>query len=283
MPIERAKDLESLLADSFHKKLLSAAMQSLSDSENPMAFNNSCSAYRELVRHVLSCLAPQSEIRACSWYIPDPQSKTGLTRGHAVTYIIHGGLPGNYVKEELGVDVDSERRYLIKAVNNLSKYVHVNPDTFGLDQEEAMRQASAAITSLINMLQLSGQCRNAISNSLEAQIHDHLVAEAISETIMSVAELATHYSVEEVYVDQVEVTRVDSRSIHARAYGTIDVELQWGSNGDLRRGDGVVINKSFPLSCKLESSVDSPGEVDVIESSLYVDTDEWWDGYYDET
>lgn len=282
MPIVKARELEAQLAEQFHKKLLAAAMQSLADAGNPLAFNNFCTGYRELVRHVLNSLAPQQEIEACSWFVPDPTSKTGVTRGHRITYIIRGGLDESYVEENLGVDVTSERRTLTKAVDDLSRYVHVNPDTFGLEHGESVKKASSAIDALLNVLSLANECRAVISRSLECHIHDHVVREAISETIVSIDELATHHSIDEVYVDEIEVIRVDSTSIHIRAYGSIGVELQWGSNSDREKDNGAVLDESFPFVCELQSNVDSPGEVDVIESSLNVDTSSWWEGYWDE-
>ncbi|WP_449393034.1 pPIWI-associating nuclease domain-containing protein [Eoetvoesiella caeni] len=66
------------------------------------------------------------------------------------------------------------------------------------------------------------------------------------------------------------------------AYGSVGVELQWGSNSDVRRGEGAVIRNSYPLTCKFISKVTSPEGLDVIEDSLCVDTSSWWKDYYDE-
>ena len=60
------------------------------------------------------------------------------------------------------------------------------------------------------------------------------------------------------------------------------VELQWGSNSDVRNDMGAVMSESFPLSMKFTSSVTSPSEVVAVEDSLSVDTSDWYEGYYDE-
>lgn len=81
---------------------------------------------------------------------------------------------------------------------------------------------------------------------------------------------------------QIEVTSIDHAEIQFTAYGSVGAEFQWGSNSDLRRGDGAVIRDAYPLTCKFISKVSSPDELELVDDSLCVDTSSWWDGYYDE-
>lgn len=279
---DAVSNLSALLSSEFQRRLLVASLMSLRDASNPLSFNNFCAAYRELVRHVLSDLAPDAEIKACTWYAPDETSRSGITRGHAITYVLQGGLPSDYVADVLQIDVSDEKKELIAAINNLHKYTHVNEGTFGIEASRASAEAVLAIEALSSVLGLANQCRTQLARALEGQIHEEVVATAISETIGAIDELATHHSVEEIYVEEVTVTRVGSEYIHLRASGTIGVELQWGSNGDLRRGEGAVGGESFPFSCELQSHVECPAELEAIEDTLCVDTSSWWDGYYDE-
>lgn len=279
---DSANNLSAQLSSEFQKKLLAASIKSLEDTSNPLSFNNFCAGYRELVRHVLSDLAPDAEIKACTWYVPDTTSRTGITRAHAITYVLQGGLPSDYVTGTLEIDVLEEKKELISAINKLNKYTHVNEATFGIDASRASAEAALAIDSLSSVLRLANDCRAQLARALEAQIHDEVVALAISETIGAIDELATHHCVDEIDVEEVTVTKVGSEFIHLRASGTIGVELQWGSNSDLRRGDGAKGNDSFPFSCELQSHVEDPAELEAIEDTLCVDTSSWWDGYYDE-
>jgi hypothetical protein len=145
-----------------------------------------------------------------------------------------------------------------------------------------MEKAELSVRALSNVLGLANQCHAELVRALENKIHNEVVALAISETIGSIDELASHHCVEEIDVEEVCVTKVGSEYIHLQASGTIGVELQWGSSGDLRRGDGAVGNDSFPFTCELQSHVDSPEDLDVVEELLCVDTSSWWEGYYDE-
>ena len=103
MQIRNAQKLESVLPDAFHKRLLSASLQSLFDTTNPLSYTNFCNGFRELIRHAFSGLAPDHEITQCPWYVPDATSRTGITRGHAISYILHGGLSPDYVETQLGM------------------------------------------------------------------------------------------------------------------------------------------------------------------------------------
>jgi hypothetical protein len=85
----------------------------------------------------------------------------------------------------------------------------------------------------------------------------------ISDTILEVDELATHHSVDEVYVDRTTVK------------GSLAVGLQWGSNSDVRRGDGVEIDQSFPFQCDIEVPVDDPFDLRGADTSYVVDTSKW--------
>ncbi|WP_161485842.1 hypothetical protein [Polynucleobacter asymbioticus] len=275
-------NLFPLLRNDFQKKLLSATLKNLEDLSNPLCFNNFCSGYRELIRHVLSEMAPDSEIKACAWYAPDKTSRTGITRAHAITYVLQGGLSSDYVIRTLKLNVLVDKKRLIDAINTLHKYTHVNEDTFGIDALRASDEANLAINALHDVIVLANQCRVQLARALEAQIHKEVIAAAIGETIGAIDELATHHCIDDINVEVVTILGVCSEFIYLKASGTIEVELQWGSNGDLRRGEGIAGKESFPFTCELQSHVEYPAELEIAEGAFCVDTSSWWDGYYDE-
>lgn len=282
MLVTAASKLDLMLSNTFQKKLLSATLKNLEDSTNPLAFNNFSAAFRELVQHVLTDLAPDNEIKTCPWYVPDSTSKTGITRSHAITYVVQGGLSDDYIAGTLHIDVSTKKKELLNAVSQMNKFTHVNEKTFGIDIASGQQKAVSVIQALSSVLLLASSCREELAQALEEQIHDEVITQAISETIGSIDELATHHCIDEVYLDQVRVTKVSSAHIHLQASGSLGAELQWGSSSDVRRGEGAVISQSFPFSCELMSSVESPEEVEIVEDSLCVDTSDWWEDYYDE-
>jgi Predicted pPIWI-associating nuclease len=94
---------------------------------------------------------------------------------------------------------------------------------------------------------------------------------------MEVDDLASHWSLDEVYVDQTSVKVIGPNSITYRAEGSIDVTLQWGSNSDVRRGDGIEMGQSFPFHCDVEVSLIDPWDLTLAEVVYHVDTSKWRD------
>src|SRR3546814_1802720 len=68
-----------------------------------------------------------------------------ISRAQKVNYVVHAGLDPAYVEAELGIDVAAERAGLIKTIDRLSKFAHVNEDSFGSEQEEVERHVYAEI------------------------------------------------------------------------------------------------------------------------------------------
>lgn len=275
-----AEKLKPRLANDFQRKLLAATMQSVQDASNPLRLNNFSSSFRELFRHVLVELAPDQQVTATSWFKPDEQNGGRVTRAQKVNYVVHGGLDPAYVEDELGIDIVAERKALLNTIDQLSKFTHVNEDSFGSIPEDVERHTFAACEALQSFLDCANEARNLLCSRVEGQVHDDVVSEAISETILSLDEIATHHCIDEVDVHQIEVVSMDHAEIQFIAYGSVGVQFQWGSNSDVRRGDGAVIQDSYPLTCKFISKVESPEELEMVEDSLCVNTSSWWDGYY---
>lgn len=277
-----AEKVMSRLANDFQRRLLVATMQSVQDGSNPLRLNNFSSSFRELFRHVLVELAPDQQVAATSWFVPDEKNGGRVTRAQKVNYVVHGGLDPAYVEDELGIDIAAERKALLKTIDQLNKYTHVNEDSFGSNPEDVERQAFAACEALQSFLDCADEARSLLCSRVEEQVHDDVVSEAISATILSLDEIATHHCIDEINVHQIEVLSMDHAEIQFTAHGSVGVQLQFGSNSDVRRGDGAVIRDSYPLTCKFISQVDSPEELELVEDSLCVDTSSWWNGYYDE-
>lgn len=280
--LELAEKLKPRLATDFQRKLLAASLQSATEIHNPLRLNNFSASFRELFRHVLVELAPDHQVAASMWFVQDATTRGKVTRGQKVAYVVHGGLDPNYVLQDLGIDVDSERGALLKSIDRLSKFTHVNEESFDSSPDDVERQVHEACTALQAFLDCADAARRLLCSRVEERIHDGVVSKAISETIVAIDEIASHHCVEEVDVHDIEVTALDHKEIHFTAYGSVGVELQWGSSSDIRNGDGATATDSFPLTCKFISKVSSPEDLEVIEGSLCVDMSSWWDGYYDD-
>jgi len=276
------EQIESILAVGFERDLYDAAHRNLADAANRLRLNNFAYAMRELMRHVLHRLAPSESIIQCSWYSSETDRPNGITRRQRAYYAVQGGLSGEYVSNVLALETESIHRSLVRAIDGLSKFTHIEELVFGLSDTEVEVHVQATEDAVAALCTTIQNCRRQVLEALWEQIDDTIIDEALKETLLAVDEIATHHSIEEVYTDRVEITGITHDQIVFKATGSLGVKLQWGSNSDNRRGEGAILPKSFPFTCCLWSPVGSPDEVEALDEGLLVDTSSWWDGYYDE-
>lgn len=275
--MQAVQKLRPLLGTDFQRQLLDAAALSINALDNPLRLNNFSTAFRELVRHVFDHLAPDEEIKKCEWYEPELTSRTGVTRAHRVGFVIHGGIAHDYARDVLEIDVDSERKRVVSAIDALSKFTHVNEATFGVPADEVDARVANACSALQNVLETADFARKTLVAAIEYAVEKEVVHAVLQETVASVDEIASHHFIDEVSLDNVQVLRIGASEIEFVAHGTLEVELQWGSNSDVRNDLGAVGNDSFPLTLRLISPVTAPGDVEAVEGSLAVDTSNWFE------
>lgn len=276
------EQIESILAVGFERDLYEAAHRNLADAANRLRLNNFAYAMRELMRHVLHRLAPAESIIRCSWYSNETDKPNGITRRQRACYAVQGGLSGEYVSNVLALKTESIHSALVHAIKGLNKFTHIEELVFGLNDTEVAAHVQATEEAVAALCITIRNCRRQVLDALWEQIDDTIVDEALKETLLAVDEIATHHSIEEVYTDRVEITGITHDKIIFKATGSIRVQLQWGSNSDIRRDEGAILPESFPFTCHLWSPVDSPDEVEAQEEGLLVNTSSWWEGYYDE-
>lgn len=269
--------LEAKLATEFEKKLFEAAINNLLDAYNPLRFNNFAYATRELVRHILFRLAPDAEVLACGWYRNETETEGGISRKQRIVFAIQGGLTDNYVANTLQIDTVSIIKEIIGVVDNLNKHTHIEEVTIDIDIEKQDEYVTDTLESVSKLFQVVEKSRKAISESLIDHIDREVMRAAISETIIEIDEVATHHSIEEVLVEEVQVESIDSTYISLTVYGTISAQLQYGSDADVDRGNGVISNHGFPFSCILKSSVEVPDVFHSEDTDIQVNTDDWYE------
>jgi Predicted pPIWI-associating nuclease len=263
------------LESGFEAELFEAALKNLNDHANPLRFNNFAYSVRETIRHVLKRLAPDHQVLLCRWYKNETEKQDGITRTQRAYFAVQGGLSDEYVKNSLGLDSEAAHKALGKAIDQLSKYTHIEPSTFRVHSAQVERLAADTLTAVASVFQTIDECRRRILESLEAQIDAAAVDGVLSDSLPGLVDIASHFSVEEVSVGSVKVTGIDHVHVHIEVTGSIDCVLQFGSNSDVRRGDGAEIPQSFPFMCRLFCPVEATDELEVIEDSVGVDTREW--------
>ncbi len=272
--------ISDMLEKGFERSLFKASLRNLEDTYNPLRLNNYSYSMRELTRHVLHRLAPDNNVVACCWYKNETSKKHGITRKQRAIYAVQGGLTDTYVEKFLGLEVDDIHVMLIRAIKGLNKFTHIEPKIFDLPSEHINNLVTETTEAVYHFLSTVFECRAAIIDKLWERIDSAVIDETLRETIIAIDELASHSYINEVYTGPVTITEIDHKEIKFLAKGVIDCELQWGSNSDVRKGDGAVLTQSFPYQCELGSPVDLPEEVEVKEDSFGVDTSSWVDSRY---
>lgn len=270
------KPIQETIASGFERDLLGAAFDNL-DISGPLRFNNFSYALRELLRHVLHRLATDEKVKECSWFKPDKNSKGGITRAHRATYAIQGGLSDAFVSKKLGIDIAAVRSDLLSAIDVLNKHTHIEPSTFAISKTDIRRLATECLEATRYFMEQIIKCRSEVAAALADAIDQHLLNHAISETINSIDELATHHYIEDIYVEDIEVVDIGPKNIELKIDGTIECELQYGSGSDVRNGLGDVMSSSFPLRANLTVQMERPlGKVATVER-FSVDTSSFYE------
>jgi len=263
------------LREGFERNLFDAAQKNLSDKSNPLRLNNYSYAMRELTRHFLHRLAPDDNVLTCAWYRNETGKENGISRRQRAIYAVQGGLPDSYVKNSLGLQVKDIHKRLVKSINKLSKFTHIETNVFDLPDSDVDALVWETTESVSGFFTAIIECRKEITDSLWELIDSTVIDEVLRETILEIDELATHHFIEEIYNDKIELYEINHEAIKFRAEGTIACELQWGSNSDQRRGDGGVTPQSFPFTCELFSPICDLETIEVEEGTFGVDTSSW--------
>ncbi|MCG9655163.1 hypothetical protein [Vibrio vulnificus] len=268
--------IESLLSEGFERDLLEAAFINL-NTPNALRFNNFAYAMRELLRHVLHRLAPKEALEACNWFEPDSTSKNGVTRKHRIKYAIQGGLSDFMMRQKLGIDyVGDVVQELVTQINGMSKFTHIEIDTFDIGDDEVERLAKECLAATTDFISTMHDTHREVCDHLGEAIDMALLSRIFEESVEEIMELSTHQHIDDIYHDSVNVKEIGPKSLTLDVLGQLDCELQYGSSSDMRRGDGATISESFPFKSSLTVFFEAPlGSVTEL-NEFTVDNREWY-------
>ena len=89
--------------------------------------------------------------------------------------------------------------------------------------------------------------------------------------------MATHYNIENYSVNNIKLLGIDDTTVYFKAEGYVGVKLQYGSDGDLRRGDGMTMYESFPFTGDFYGRIKDRMEAFELNTETFeVDTDCHW-------
>lgn len=99
--------------------------------------------------------------------------------------------------------------------------------------------------------------------------------EMISNMVEDLDVLSTHSTVDQAHVEEFELRSMGPKLLNFHGSGSADCDLQYGSDSDNERGDGVRSSASFPLTCEFEADISSPLDLEV--KNLSVDNSSFYE------
>ena len=272
---ELKRNILPYLEASFEIDLLEAALKNLEDGKNKLRLNNFAYAARELTRHYLKRLAPDSEVLSAPWFKPnDPKKPTAITRGQRIKYAIQGYLSDDFRENDLKIDLNEVSKNLRKSIDNLSKYTHVEPETFDVDMTTVTDVSYSIMENTLRFFMTISEAQKRVKDAVDACIDEEMVSQFYYETHDEIDILASHHEVLGYLVTGLTQLSKDDETIIMKADGFVNVRLQYGSDGDMRRGDGYETKIKLPFTSTFVANYKNrEGDIHIESAKVNVDND----------
>lgn len=252
-------ELKKFLSSDFEKKLLIEVENNL-NSKSKIRFSNFAYAMRELIDIVLLRLAPNNNVKQCCWYeVPEIADGRDVSREQRIKYAIQGSLSDTILEIidlEIDEDIKSMNKYISKV---LSKYTHISEKLFNLNQSEVMQNAYDFDRKIRVFIKKTEEVVNLIEGKFEELINDTMINEIVSmenEIVLNELDiLSTHSTIDDISDVCLKINNMSSHIISYTIHGNICVQLQYGSDGDVKRGDGSTGYITFPFTIDGECNI----------------------------
>lgn len=268
---DRAVALREHLPDEFSRTALDAAL-AVAPIDIPLRGNFFAAAMREVVSISLHANAPDEAVMATpDFQLEEDQDRP--TQAQRFAYWARAGLDPVFMKEHLTVDISGAVKTGKDSLRELSKRVHVREGTHVHEEAAVLSLVRSSLDALETVFAAAEEARAAVIDALAEEINDEAFNAFVLDTIAAVDELATHHSIESVWVDDVKVRQAAPDRLRFEVAGSLDVGLQWGSNSDVRRGDGAELDETFKFTLAFTASTLTPTEFE--DTTYTLDLGQW--------
>ncbi|MFB4475475.1 MULTISPECIES: hypothetical protein [Bacillaceae] len=275
-------DLTTSILDKLKKEFYKGVFQDsikLLDTSINTRFSNFATNIRELTRNFLEEFAPDSQVRNCTWYkeVLNKEGKVVITRVQRMIYSIKGGLTDEFIEEELEIDFGDVTRKLNKVIQKLNKYTHLNENVYYGDESLGYKMVENTLLALDEFLKTIPDFRFMLINKLEERLYNEVSMALTDDILGEIDILATHYWIHGSHLESINVLSISSEEIIIEIKGFVEVEHQYGSDGDYKRGDGVRIENSYPFQAIIEIDTHYPLEISIKSEQIIVDNSSFYE------
>lgn len=266
------------LTTKFEQNLFDAAIANLKDTSNVLHLNNFAYSMRELTRHFLARLAPDTEVRNAPWFVQDPKDPKLITRDQRIRYAIQGWIKDEYAQDELKLDVDEISSNLRKSINDLSKYTHIEPSSFNVPEPTVFDVSMNILEDSLNFFMEIKEAQARVFKAVCDCVDEEMLSQFYIETQQSLDSIASHYEIEHYMVNSIQQTGQNDSNIYMSASGSVHVRLQYGSNGDVKRDLGYVTHMDFPFTSTFTVSYkNQKGDVHLEDCNMNIVNDSFFE------
>lgn len=262
----------------FEKDLFKAAIANLDENYDVLSLNNFSYAIRELVRNFLSRLAPDDHVKGAPWYTPiiNQDGKESITRKQRMHYAIHGWLTEDILKNKLSLDVADSIDNLNTNIQKMSKYTHINAETFNISSATKTIVSLDMLGDLLRFLMDIEECKGKVRNAIITDFSERIGNSFSIETFDDIDSLSTHSSIEDFGIEGYTLKEL-GETIEVEAYGHVHTRLQIGSNSDLHRDDGYITYMDFPFTATCVADIHNvSGDIQYSDPEIQINTDDYY-------
>lgn len=257
--------------------MLRGALESYRDAGNSLRFVNAGTALRELLREFLAEVAPDNNVKNAVWFIPDQTSKNGVTRRHRIDFAIFKNLTKDKFPESFAKQSDAIATELLKDIGNLSALTHVTEQVLDKSYLEAAPLFAAVMQRFILLISAIESASLLVEEDVTVEIQTNLDSVFIEEFFDELDILSSHTRPQGA--SDIEITGItfDESWIQFEGTGSVDCDLQWGSDGDVRRGDGAEASMSFPFSFSGKAAIGDLSQIKIDRNDINIDTSSFYE------
>jgi hypothetical protein len=262
------------------RTILAGAFASFADLENPLRFTNTGNALRELLRELLAEIAPDDHVKICKWFTPDP-SYDGITRRHRAMFAVYSYLDPATFPSRFVTEVDELAGEVALNVKKLSAFTHVSKVSLSTTETEAVTTFENTLSMFLRFFDAIASGREHVRDTLESALALDLAILFTSEFFDDLDTLSTHTRPQDAEDIRVQVANIGEETIEFTGTGRVVCDLQYGSDGDCRRGDGLEWTDSFPFAFTGHAETADPHKPMVETSDIQIDTSKYYDDHLD--
>lgn len=270
--------LKQHLATDFERDLFDAAIVNYYERNNVLRLNNFAYSIRELTRHFLKRLAPDKDVLGAPWFVSnDSDNPEKITRAQRIRYAIQGWISDEFATDNLKLNVKEIIKNLIDNIDALSKYTHIEQNTFNVCASEADEMSFAILESALRFFMEIEEAKVKVFDTVCDSIDGEMLNQFYMETQQPLDIIATHYEVESYIVTSITQVGKDECNINMKASGMLNARLQYGSDYDVKNDDGYVSYQMFPFeSSFVVSYKNKEGDVHIEDTKMDINTDSFF-------